>query len=62
MPILVVTMLLFGNYMKFMPIYDIKKVSSKNIIFWAFCRHDKIKIRCMPIYGHTYIGHNSVIF
>ena len=45
MPILVVTMMLVGNYMKFMPIYHIKKVSFKKIIFWAFCRHNKIKIR-----------------
>ena len=28
-----------------MPIYHIQKVPSKNIIFWAFCRHNKIKIR-----------------
>ena len=45
MPIFVDTKLLFVNYMKIMPIYHIKKVASKNIIFWAFCRHNKMKIR-----------------
>ena len=45
MLILVVTKLLFDNYMLFMPIYHIKKVPSKNIIFWTFCRHNKNKIR-----------------
>ena len=33
MPILVVTKLLFGNYMSFMPIYHIKKVPSKKLYF-----------------------------
>ena len=33
MPILVVTKLLFGNYMKFMPIYYIKKVHQKILYF-----------------------------
>ena len=49
MLILIVTKLLFGNYMMFMPIDEEKKVPSKNIIFWAFCRHKKIKIR---VYVH----------
>ena len=34
MPILVVSKLLLGYYIKCMPVYRIKKVPSKNIIFW----------------------------
>ena len=44
MPILVATKLLFGNYMYFMPIYHIKKIPSKNIIFWTY-----MGIRILPI-------------
>ena len=42
-----------------------KKGFVKNIIFWAFCKHNKNKIRVQFPYmgnGHTYIAHNSVIF
>ena len=57
MPILEVTKLLFGNNY-------IKKVPSKNIIFWAFCRHNKIKImvHAHNIWAYVYIVHKSVIF
>ena len=54
MLILIVTKLLFGNYMMFMPIDEEKKVLSKNIIFWAFCRHKKIKIR-VYVYIWAYV-------
>ena len=53
MPILVVTKLLFVDYVVY-AVSSYNKGSSKNIIFWEFCRHN--------IWAHTYIAHNSVIF
>ena len=61
MPILVVTKLFFGNYMKCMPIYHIKKVPSKKLYFGHSVDIIRLKQGCMPIYGHTYIAHYSVI-
>ena len=43
MPILVVTKLLFGNYLKFVPIYHIKKVPS-NILYFGHSVDIKIKL------------------
>ena len=45
-----------------MPIHYIKKVPSKILYFGHSVDIIRSKLGCMPIYGHTYIAHNSVIF
>lgn len=39
------------------------KNSIKNIVFWAFCSHNKLNIGVLaPIFGHPFFTHNLAIF
>ena len=44
MPILVVVGPLFGDCMRFVPLYSVWKVPSRDLVFCAFCRHGEVGV------------------